>query len=745
MLLYNNRSFWRTVLTYHGSAFYAPKSLVLGGLLSLATGMLHYLILIDSPYAPNLPHHYAMHAFGVVIAFAIVFRTNLSWSRYWEAVSSVHVMYSKWADAFMQVSAFATVTIEGGHKKNTPESNAKSDKIDAVWIKLEKYFTLMSAFACERLAHGDTERMAKRSEMAPFTKQIALRQDLHGEDITGVSNLPYFTCEGASADPPVRNHTWSDMTYNVSSPPTERELDVLRQSTDRVQVVMYWILHCLTEISQSLEIAPPIQSRMYQELSNGMLGFSCAVKIADVPFPFNYAQMLSILLVAYVLFLPIYVVAFTESIFVSPALTFLIFQGVWGVNEVAKELENPFGTDWQDIPLVDFHTRFLEMIFDVDRAHHCLVEDNAQGISAKPRSARPSRQTVLHGPQGMVEGSIPNVGSIPSSPRKTASKTSLIPVLELPGGTCGGDELTSPGLSPTAKSLSPAPGGSYSFSLGVGDNGQRPSIGSELEDEPQTTLSMLLEKGNVSSSRSLASDGRPAGAQRRAYSRSGSVESMSEDGAEPSVITEVVDRQLASISVRLEAQLQRIAKELEVTNLKLSSPEQGRGARSNKEATAEKPEAVEASRQAPEPPSLAVNDAAVSPAEPPRPKETQEGSSAGSTEAALSKPPEQKALGTAKCKSVDSQNTLLESLEMGRSESQLSNKGRRPQEDTTVSKDVAADRAAGTDEEIPESFAINGFDCAILPNHAETKQSADGKPEDADGQDTEGRRPSLLN
>ena len=40
-----------------------------------------------------------------------------------------------------------------------------------------------------------------------------------------------------------------------------------------------------------------------------------------------------------------YVVVFTQSPFVGPVLCFFLFESLWCLNEVAKELENPFGQD----------------------------------------------------------------------------------------------------------------------------------------------------------------------------------------------------------------------------------------------------------------------------------------------------------------------------------------------------------------------------------------------------------------
>ena len=50
-------------------------------------------------FAPKFP----LHAVRVFVGFAGVFRTNLSWARYWNAVTRMHFMHSKWSDLFSQV------------------------------------------------------------------------------------------------------------------------------------------------------------------------------------------------------------------------------------------------------------------------------------------------------------------------------------------------------------------------------------------------------------------------------------------------------------------------------------------------------------------------------------------------------------------------------------------------------------------------------------------------------------------
>lgn len=412
MLLYCNRSFLRLVLTQRGSIFLRRDNLLMGIALASVSAFLQYLVNIDSQYAPKLQgsgQHFGMHALGGIVGFAVVFRTNLGWQRYWEAVTQLHIMYSKWGDAYSQAFAFASVTVERSLSLGTEEAMGKCERVEEVLAKLMNNFILISAMAADRLTHGDTQRMEKRAEVAGWGQQIVMREVLRKEDqqndYTGATALPGFdvarptTMSHANGDVHGRTavagipenavaNEWSGMRYLVKAMPSEEECRVLAGSTDRATVVMYWIIHDLAKVSKDLDAAPPIQSRMYQELSNGMLGLNQACKLADVPFPFPYAQMLTLLLVCYSFFIPVYITCFTPSYIAASILSFALFEGIWGLNETAKELENPFGPDVNDITLIDFHLRFVDLCEEVYEAHKVKVDDGRRPLAGSVLSGR---------------------------------------------------------------------------------------------------------------------------------------------------------------------------------------------------------------------------------------------------------------------------------------------------------------------------------------------------------------------
>lgn len=351
------------ILESKGSVVLNPQTLCAGMFLALVAAGFEVLRDKMPEYAPTLPHQFGMHAMGVIVSFAVVFRTNLGWQRYWEAMTQLHFCYSKWADAYCQFLAFATATLNQTREKGpAPEKVAR---ILTLTRSLDAHFGLLSAVAADRLNKGDTNRMERRAGIAKWKDQIIRRHELRqGPDLTGASRMPTFTdrVTGGAQD----CHYSFEGHYVLNSMPTPEELASLEHCSDRVSKVMFWIVHDLAAVSRDLDTAPPIQSRMFQELSNGMLGFNNCLKISDVPFPFPYAQLLTVVLSLYSLFIPLYISCFTEHVFISPLVSFVLFVGIWGVNEVAKELENPFGADTNDISLVDFHARFIDILNEFD-------------------------------------------------------------------------------------------------------------------------------------------------------------------------------------------------------------------------------------------------------------------------------------------------------------------------------------------------------------------------------------------
>ncbi|CAE7212656.1 unnamed protein product, partial [Symbiodinium microadriaticum] len=81
---------------------------------------------------------------------------------------------------------------------------------------------------------------------------------------------------------------------------------------------------------------------------------------------------------------------FTGSYVVGPILCFFLFESLWCLNEVAKELENPFGQDTNDISLTDFHMRFVDALDDVSWSEQqAMLRQNFFGADEGPPAPLP--------------------------------------------------------------------------------------------------------------------------------------------------------------------------------------------------------------------------------------------------------------------------------------------------------------------------------------------------------------------
>jgi hypothetical protein len=109
---------------------------------------------------------------------------------------------------------------------------------------------------------------------------------------------------------------------------------------------------------KTLQIEPPIVSRILQELSQGMVKLVQARNLSDVPFPFPYAQILTILLLLQSALVPVLSSLLMDSPAWSAALSFILVFANVACNYIASDLESPFGDDTNDLPLASIQRDF---------------------------------------------------------------------------------------------------------------------------------------------------------------------------------------------------------------------------------------------------------------------------------------------------------------------------------------------------------------------------------------------------
>lgn len=267
--------------------------------------------------------------YATIIGFVIVFRTSMAFGRFFEGVTHIQAMFSRWRDAFVAVAVFVETSMLRAPEKAPPLKLSKA--------RLLHWFSLLCAVAVQTIQHGRDD-------------EWSLSDDL------GVAQV-----RPANAASSARSF---GQQVQIIGRVTNQEMQQISEAQEAVNMVMKWILLEISELSmtQTLLIEPPILTRIYQELSNGMLSYFRAMQIEAVPFPFPFAQVINYTLYGFFWLCPFIVMEILSlpvqaddvqprAIWPSLLLNFCACVGYAALNEISIELEDPFGEDDNDYPI----------------------------------------------------------------------------------------------------------------------------------------------------------------------------------------------------------------------------------------------------------------------------------------------------------------------------------------------------------------------------------------------------------
>jgi len=258
-----------------------------------------------------------------VLTILLGFRTRQALSRFWEGTGLLHQMRGEWFDSVSCCVTFSRSSIA-----------AKPEQVADFRHTIVRLMSLCHGSALE--------------EIAQSTEAFIPVIDLQGLDKITLAHL--YDCK---------------VTHKFN----------------RVEVILHLIQTLITKNLDTgggqgvLKIPPPILSRVYQTLSRGFVNLLNAKKITDTRFPFPYAQLIAMLLLLHTVLTPTMIAQLIENKVWAAIFTFVPIFGMFSLNFVASELENPFGDDANDLPL----ERFQE---DMNGSLLMLLHSNTDHIAS---------------------------------------------------------------------------------------------------------------------------------------------------------------------------------------------------------------------------------------------------------------------------------------------------------------------------------------------------------------------------
>ena len=377
-----------------------------------------------------LRHPYPHQITSVMIGFMMVFRVQLSYNRYWEGIGRLTDMFTKWYDAAVQVCAFDELS--------TGEAAAVGPAFRTHAIHL---FSLMSTCSILELKRESLDILSREPNPSHHNGRHSSSNNAAAAFLSR-HVLPVLG-RIIGKEPPEPDYGGRDKIAVVGGF-LEGELAHLEgHSPHYVDCAISRLVRLISVRCKEGGVAmpAPIVSRIYQELSNGALGFHQAQKIARVPFPFPYAQLLAIMKVYFILTVPMAVVSFTNNTGFAVFMSFFTSFIFVCLNEVAIELEDPFGNDANDLPLRNMHKSFnkaLEHLLhqeapemdNIKSMHTMKLQSGIRSITGRLRNAgappgssplAPTTET----PQALTQQPLARANTAPLSPPSGGSNAAL--------------------------------------------------------------------------------------------------------------------------------------------------------------------------------------------------------------------------------------------------------------------------------------------------------------------------------
>jgi len=295
----------------HGSVF--PKAFVWAGPCSAVSMTLHFFFQSKPEVFRQMGAGdvgaSVLAGFTFILGFLVVFRSQQAYSRWWEGGTLLQQLRGEWFNAFSNLMAVCN------------HDPVRKHEVAEFQHRLVRLVSLMYCTALEQVS------TVKDQEY----------------DLLDISD------------------------FDVAS------LEYLNTAHDRCEVCLQWIQRLIGDAHEKevIKVSPPILSRVYNQLGNGIVNLNNARKITEFPIPFPLAQMITFMLLVHWSITAFVCAVSVERAFWCGTISFCVVFSFWSINYIAVELEQPFGNDTNDVPLVGMQT-------DLNGSLIALMDERAQ-------------------------------------------------------------------------------------------------------------------------------------------------------------------------------------------------------------------------------------------------------------------------------------------------------------------------------------------------------------------------------
>jgi predicted membrane chloride channel (bestrophin family) len=182
-----------------------------------------------------------------------------------------------------------------------------------------------------------------------------------------VRNAVYFLL-GLSRSPRQRTLYNASRPFTVMGGLSDNEVELLQKARGpeaQMALCTLWLKEFISREhldGSTGQVAPPIVARVYQFISDGFSQYNQCRKTAYIQFPFVHSQLTTFFLFISIFVFPYLYYTYVNNIVVACLLNFATMACFDGMEEVAREMQDPFYQFPNDLPLNNYQAHFNEAL-----------------------------------------------------------------------------------------------------------------------------------------------------------------------------------------------------------------------------------------------------------------------------------------------------------------------------------------------------------------------------------------------
>merc|ERR1711871_746677 len=181
---------------------------------------------------------------------------------------------------------------------------------------------------------------------------------------------------------------------------TKSEFIVWQATTNRPLLILCWLNQVSCAAYRQQKVIERATLKLFsRDVTDALGGFHGVDKIRNTPIPFPYYQLCNFLMLFFALSVPFVVSSYNTSFFTAPIFSFMVTLGFFAMNRMGNELQDPFGTDPNDLDLEAFgHALEVDLfeLFPMLKEHYGQYRLWFPGHRVEEASDEPKPTKPLH-------------------------------------------------------------------------------------------------------------------------------------------------------------------------------------------------------------------------------------------------------------------------------------------------------------------------------------------------------------